>query len=283
MPTVELSSGPVDYVESGDAGPVLIFGHGPPMDHRQWGDLATRLPGYRLVFPTLPMGGHRQPMRADADLTHDGMSNILAELIEKLGFDDVTIVLNDWGGGQFMITEGIDERVSRFVLVNCEAFDNFPPGPAKLFAVLGKKPAGMWLLLQPFRLRAFRQMSAGYGGMSLRGIPDDLLRDWFGGVLSDGRIRRDFAKFATSAPGRRALLDRFERLRTCDKPVLIAWADRDPLMPADHGRRLAELYPNSRLVEIRDSSTLVGMDQPERLAEAMAEFLASTGAPPSGA
>ena len=33
-------------------------------------------------------------------------------------------------------------------------------------------------------------------------------------------------------------------------------------MPPDHGRRLAELLPQGRLVEISDSYTLLPLDQP---------------------
>lgn len=49
-------------------------------------------------------------------------------------------------------------------------------------------------------------------------------------------------------------------------------------MPREHGRRLAELYPQGRLTEIADSSTLIPEDQPERLAEVLIDFLVRTGA-----
>jgi pimeloyl-ACP methyl ester carboxylesterase len=44
-------------------------------------------------------------------------------------------------------------------------------------------------------------------------------------------------------------------------------------MPAEHGRRLAELLPHGRLVEIPDSYTLVPLDQPVALAQAIREFV----------
>jgi pimeloyl-ACP methyl ester carboxylesterase len=44
-------------------------------------------------------------------------------------------------------------------------------------------------------------------------------------------------------------------------------------MPLEHGRRLAELFPNSRLVEIPDSYTLVPVDQPVLLATQLREFV----------
>jgi pimeloyl-ACP methyl ester carboxylesterase len=52
----------------------------------------------------------------------------------------------------------------------------------------------------------------------------------------------------------------------------VVWAVRDRVMPPEHGRRLAELLPQGRLVEIDDSYTLIPLDQPARLAEAIRQF-----------
>jgi len=44
-------------------------------------------------------------------------------------------------------------------------------------------------------------------------------------------------------------------------------------MPREHGRRLAELFPHGRLVEIEDSHTLIPEDQPAALTAHLREFL----------
>ncbi|MFF3214253.1 alpha/beta fold hydrolase [Streptomyces sp. NPDC002886] len=36
MPSVALSSGLIDYEDTGGEGPVLVFGHGLPMNASQW-------------------------------------------------------------------------------------------------------------------------------------------------------------------------------------------------------------------------------------------------------
>jgi pimeloyl-ACP methyl ester carboxylesterase len=56
--------------------------------------------------------------------------------------------------------------------------------------------------------------------------------------------------------------------------VLVVWAKEDRIMPLDHGRRLAEAFPNSRLVEIADSYTLIPEDQPAALTAHVREFIA---------
>jgi pimeloyl-ACP methyl ester carboxylesterase len=51
------------------------------------------------------------------------------------------------------------------------------------------------------------------------------------------------------------------------------WATEDRIMPPEHGRRLAEIFPEARLVEIADSYTLIPEDQPGELARAIREFV----------
>jgi len=48
-------------------------------------------------------------------------------------------------------------------------------------------------------------------------------------------------------------------------------------MPPEHGRRLAELLPQGRLVEVDDSYTLIPVDQPARLAQIIREFTQPAG------
>jgi pimeloyl-ACP methyl ester carboxylesterase len=282
MPQIELSAGPIEYQDTAGAGPVLVFGHGLPMNHLQWRKVLPLLDGYRCVLPTLPLGAHRQPMHRAADLSQYGVARLLGEFVERLDLHDVTLVLNDWGGGQFLISEGQAERIGRLVLVACEAFDNFPPGrAAKALAALARVPGGVWLLFQLLRLGPVRRARGAYGGMSLRGVPDEVLDAWFAPARGSRAIRRDFAKFATSTPDRATLLAASERLRAFDRPVLVVWAGQDRLMPREHGPRLASLNPRGRLVEIEGSATLVPEDRPDRLAEVLTRFLTETGAEPA--
>ena len=57
-----------------------------------------------------------------------------------------------------------------------------------------------------------------------------------------------------------------------DRPALIVWATEDRVMPPEHGRRLAELLPGGRLVEVEDSYTLIPLDQPARVAQLVREL-----------
>ncbi|TCJ94938.1 alpha/beta fold hydrolase [Nocardia alba] len=273
MPTAHVPAGPITYADTGGAGPVLVFGHGLLMDGRQWRKVIPLLSEYRCITPTLPLGAHTEPMNPDADLTEQGVARILADFLDALELDEVTLVLNDWGGGQFMISQGRDQRLASLVLVSCTAFDNYPPAPARPASLLCRLPGGGWLLSRMFGTAFFRHSRRAYGALSKVGIPDSLYDEWFRPAVENAAIRRDLVKFATGAPSRRRLLELSEQLRTFTRPVLVVWAREDRMMPLAHADRLVALFPHASKVIVDDSWTLVPEDQPQAVAAALRAFV----------
>jgi pimeloyl-ACP methyl ester carboxylesterase len=91
--------------------------------------------------------------------------------------------------------------------------------------------------------------------------------------LTQPEIRRDTVRMLRAAGSdTELLLVAAEKLPSFDRPALVVWAAEDRVMPPEHGRRLAELLPKGRLVEVADSYTLIPLDQPVELAAAVREF-----------
>ncbi len=279
MPEIELSAGTIEYEDSGGDGPAIVFCHGLLMDGSLWRNVVPALrDDYRCVLPVLPLGGHRHPMRADADLSLRPQALLVAEFLERLDLHDVTLVLSDWGGPLLLVEQGRTERIGRLVITSCEAFDNFPPGlPGKMIALTAKLPGGIAMAMQQLKVKPLRRLPLTWGWMSKR-LPDDVMTAWFEPATKDAAIRRDLRAYCTQLVPKDELVAATERLREFDGPALVAWASEDRIMPPEHGRRLAELLPQGRLVEIPDSYTLIPEDQPEALVEAMRSFLAETDA-----
>jgi pimeloyl-ACP methyl ester carboxylesterase len=277
MPEVELSSGTIDYEDTGGSGPVVVFVHGLMMDGSLWRHVIAKLrDDFRCVAPTLPLGGHRHPMRADADLSMRGVAELLGEVLERLDLHEVTLAMNDWGGPQLLVGSRHDARIARLALCSCEAFDNVPPkGAAQLLPYIARVPGGITAAVMPFRFDRLRRLPVTYGPLSKRPVPRDVMDRWFGPAVEQREIRRDLRKYVSSAAqGRRDLLAAADTLRSFDRPALVAWASEDRLMPREHGRKLAELLPQGTLVEIADSYTLIPEDQPAVLAASLRELLA---------
>jgi hypothetical protein len=69
MAVVDLPAGPIEYEDTGGSGPVIVLLHGLVMNGTLWRHVVADLrDDYRCVAPTLPLGGHRLAMHADADL-----------------------------------------------------------------------------------------------------------------------------------------------------------------------------------------------------------------------
>jgi pimeloyl-ACP methyl ester carboxylesterase len=277
MNEIRLSAGPIAYEDIG-AGEVIVLLHGLHMNGSLWREVVPVLAvGHRCVVPTLPFGGHRTPMHAEADLTPRGVARLVGEFLQHLDLHDVTLVGNDTGGviAQLLVTED-PRRIGRLVLASCEAFDNFPPGlPGKVSAVAARMPGGLYWAGQSMRWRPLTRLPLTWGWMSKRAIPRDLLDSWFGPLREQRAVRRDVVKFVRAVDNAE-LIEAAEKLADFDRPALVAWAVEDKVMPPAHADQLATRLPSGRRVDIEDSFTLIPLDQPNRLADLIAAFIRDT-------
>lgn len=271
MKTIELSSSTIEYLDHG-TGPAIMLLHGLLMDAFLWDEVIADLSvDHRCIAPTLPLGAHRVAIDSDVDLSLKGLAAIVNELVERLELAEVTLVGNDTGGAiaQVILASG-QPWVDRAVLVSCDAFDNFPPGlTGKALFAAGKLPPALFgLFMQQMRLRPVRRLPIAFGWLTKTG--DQTTARWIKPILTRPDIRRDTVNVLRAlSADRSALVDQTEPLSRFQRPVLVAWAADDRVMPPEHGLRLAELFPQGRLVEIHDSYTLVPLDQPHQLSRAI--------------
>ncbi|MFH9573851.1 alpha/beta fold hydrolase [Streptomyces sp. NPDC017454] len=275
MPDIELSAGTIEYEDTGGDGPVVVLLHGLVHDATVWREVVADLrTDHRVIAPTLPYGAHRRPMNRPP--TPDLVNELIAEFLDRLDLTDVTLVENDCGRAQTVAARH-PERLGRLALVACEAFDNYPPGlPGKLIGVACRAPGGVSLLVRALGLKLLRQLPVGIGALTKRPVPDAIVDGWLRPLRTDPAIRCDFRHYNTHVR-RNELLEAAEGLRGFDRPALVVWATEDLMMPRAHGRRLAELLPQGRLVEVEDARTLIAEDQPELLASLLREFIAEKG------
>ncbi|MEU5535653.1 alpha/beta hydrolase [Streptomyces sp. NPDC020362] len=282
MPQIELYAGTIDYEDTGGDGPVVVLVHGLGFDATVWSEVTSDLrPDFRVLVPVLPLGSHLRPMRPDADLSAHGVARLLAEFLDRLELNDVTLVQNDAGTAQLLV--GVrDERIARLVLTSCEALDNYPPGvQGRLLHRASRVPGGLFLLLQSFRFPFLARMETSLGGMAKTRLPKDLIARWYGPLLSSRAIRRDFAKFCHGVDPQ-CYVEAARNLPGFTRPVLVAWGAEDRMMPPATGRRLAELLPNARYVEIPDARTLVQLDNPAALTAEIRRFVKEHPLPGGG-
>ncbi|MFC8833278.1 alpha/beta fold hydrolase [Streptomyces griseoincarnatus] len=272
MPEIELSAGTVAYEDTGGEGPVVVLLHGLLHDASVWRHVVAELrTDHRLIAPTLPYGAHRRPMTRPP--TPDLVNELIVEFLERLDLRDVTLVESDCGRAQTVAARH-PERLARLVLIACEAFDNYPPGlPGKMIGLACRVPGGVPLMVRVLGWKPLRRLPVGFGALTKRPLPDDVVARWLRPLRTDPAIRRDFRHYHTHVR-RTELLEAAQGLRRFERPALVVWATEDLMMPREHGRLLAELLPRGRLVELRNTRTLIAEDRPQRLASLLRWFVA---------
>ncbi|HEU4707270.1 MAG TPA: alpha/beta hydrolase [Solirubrobacterales bacterium] len=267
----KLPGGTIRYREAGQGRPI-VFVHGYLVDGRLWDGVVDRLSDrFRCLAPDWPMGAQQVAMSPDADLSPPGVARLIADFLDELGLEDVTIVGNDSGGAiSQILVANHPGRIGRLVLTNCDTHENFPPGIFKAMPPLAKLPGGMLFLSAPFRIPAVaRRAFKPFAGTK---IPDDLVASWMRPATSDSGVMRDAKKF-TAGMNKRHTLAAAEKLRTTQIPLRLLWAPGDKYFPIKYAERLAGEVKDAEIVQIPDAKTFVPLDQPQRVAEEIAAFV----------
>src|ERR671914_351374 len=215
-------------------GPPIVFVHGALVNANLWRKVVPRLDGYTRVTLDLPLGSHLESMPADADLSAPGLALMIAEAIEALGLDEVTVVGNDTGGALTqLVAVRRSERIAGLVLTSCDAFDNFPPRFFRIVFAPARIPGIIPIGFAGLRLRPLRRLPIAYGWLSKKPIDHDAEDSYVLPVLTRGEIRRDVRRVLAGLDPRYTL-DAAARPTPFYKAVVIPWAADDRLFPTEH-------------------------------------------------
>jgi pimeloyl-ACP methyl ester carboxylesterase len=253
-------------------GPPIVFVHGALVNANLWRRVVPRLDGFTRVTLDLPLGSHLEPMPKDADLTPPALADLIADSIESLGLDRVTLVGNDTGGAlSQLVATRRPERVGSLVLTSCDAFDSFPPRFFEIVLAPAKLPGTIPVGFGALRWRPLRRLPIAYGWLSNEAAEPEASDSYVLPVLTRGPIRRDVRKVLRGLDPTYTL-DAAAKLAQWDRPALIAWSENDRFFPTEHAERLAKVIPGARLEWIEGARTFSAEDAPERLASVIGEF-----------
>ncbi|MDX6285997.1 MAG: hypothetical protein QOG53_1482 [Frankiales bacterium] len=273
---VELSAGPIEVTAEGSGKPLVLL-HGLLTDERLWDPVVPLLTarGFRCFRPTLPLGSHRLPMRADADLSPSGLARLIAELIRALDLAPVTVVSNDTATAltQLLLVEHPDV-VERAILTSGDCYEYFFPPVFRPLTIAPRLPGGLQALGRAVRLRMVRKSPLAFGWLTRRGISPELARRWSEPVVTSAKIRRDTAAVLRGVD-RKITLDIAEQLHTVKVPVLLVWGADDRAFPLRLAHQLVGAFSDAQLVVVPDSSCYVPIDAPEQLVALIADFAGS--------
>ncbi len=268
---VQLSQGIIRYRESGIGEP-LVFIHGLLVNGDLWRKVVPTLAkNYRCIVPDLPFGAHSIALNRDTDLTPPGVAELIADFLTALDLTSVTLVANDTGGAftQIAITEH-PERVSRLVLTNCDAYDNFLPLALRAFEWFAFVPGFIALLGQLSKLNFIQQGLLAV--VAKHPVESRAIQSYMRPITVDKGVQHDVGKLL------RGISTRYTNIAASKfgdfaKPVLLVWASEDRFFTTKYAERLQRAFPHATLHYVKDSYAFVPEDQPEQLVQHIETFL----------
>ena len=265
------------YRRAGTGPPVVLI-HGMLNSSRHWETVATQLASdYTVIAPDLL--GHGDSATTQGDYSLGAHASGIRDVLSALGVDRATIVGHSLGGGVAMqFFYQFPQRCERLVLVSSGGLGQEVSWPLRLTAVPGAEAlvalassrAALWALDRGAeRLRA---RGAG-GARNLRAAARAL------GELEGEGARRAFLgtlRSVIGAHGQR--VNAHDRLYLAGAlPTLIVWGGRDRTIPVEHGRSAHAAVPGSRFDVLEGAAHFPHLEDPDGLAGALRDFLASTG------
>jgi pimeloyl-ACP methyl ester carboxylesterase len=264
----------VAYREMG-AGPPLALFHSALLSHREFepvvGSLSER---HRVVVPDLPLHGDSEE-RPRHPYTIDWFAEVMSGFAHEVLGPHPLIAGHD--AGAEIALHGIMNGLlapSRLVLMpnrlHCRVQHARAKAAWRAATRCGSVPGLDRVLSHATRLvftpeRAMRLSERRDPGVR------DLVRHAFADVPGNPSLARSWAKCAQAWPrgSQTHLRDLYPRLRM---PVLLLWADRDPLHPLGCAEETLRLLPEGQLRVLASTGFLMAYDDPVGLAREIVAF-----------
>lgn len=259
------------YVDEG-MGDLILFVHGTPTWSFEWRDAVRHLSRTHRCIAVDHLGFGLSSRPTDFDYTPESHARMLRELVERLGLENITLVVHDFGG-PIALPLALDAPglVRRLVVLNSWMWSLNDDADMRRAGRL----AGGWLgrflyrhmnfslrVITPSAYAERRKLTPAIHAQYLAPFPD---------ADSRGQVLWPLARaILGSSEYYDSLWRRRERL--ADVPALIIWGMKDPAFKPHMLERWKTIVPSARVVELP-----VGHwpqeESPEEVTRALREFV----------
>ena len=266
----------IGYRLAGD-GPAIVLIHGLASSSATWRRVLPRLAEQHTVL-AVDLLGHGQSAKPKGDYSLGAHASGIRDVMVALGLEQATFVGHSFGGGIAMqLAYQFPERCQRLALVASGGLGKEVTPLLRAVALPGAEFV-LPLILSTQGRNALTAVGARLRRFGLR-FDDAKSEMW------------DNYGSLTSAEGRVAFLSTVrevidlagQRVSANDKlylaaaiPTLIVWGDRDAIIPVSHAYDAHAAVPGSRLEILAGSGHFLPVQDPERLADLIADFVATT-------
>jgi haloalkane dehalogenase len=248
------------------AAPTALALHGYPTSSYLWRAVLPRLAaaGYHAIAPDLPGFGDSQPRRPG---TWERQIENLDRFRTVLSIDRLALIVHDWGGLIGLRWACDHPGVVTAIVITDSGF--FPDGKwhglAKTLQTEGEGETVLENMTRELFAAGLRQVSPS--------LPDEAIDEYWKAYGDEERRRNHLDLYRS---GQFAKLEPYRgKLAELGVPVLLLWGGGDQFAPVAGGYRFQKEIPGARLVVLDNAGHFLMEDDPERVADEIATFLAA--------
>jgi haloalkane dehalogenase len=257
------------YLDEGEGLPVILF-HGEPTWSYLWRKVMPPLLEVecRCIAPDLAGFGRSDKPTDIGWYSYDRHVELMAGLLEELDLRDATAVVHDWGGpiGMRLAIEH-PERITRLVIMDTGLFTGH------------QKMTDAWIAFRDF-VQNTEDLPVG---MLVRRAcltdPGDEVAAAYEAPFPDPASKAGTRAFplmlptSPDDPGAEAGQRVLGAMSENEAPTLTMWADSDPIIPPETGRKFCEAIGRPDPQLITGASHFLQEDAGERIGELIASWL----------
>ena len=259
------------HVDEGAGAPV-VFWHGEPTWSFLWRKVVPPVlqAGHRVILPDLPGFGRSDKPMDQGWYTYDRHTAMAARLMEDLDLRGATFVMHDWGGPiGLRVAVELADRVERLVLMDTGVFTG------------QQKMSDDWHRFAAFVARSHELPISLLVRRACHTDPGDQIAAAYDAPFPSEASKAGARAFPAILPTRRdqpgaeAGRRTLAALREDRRPMLILWADQDPVLPPQAGEALASALGQPPPVPVPDAGHFLQEDQGELVGGQIADWLGS--------
>jgi pimeloyl-ACP methyl ester carboxylesterase len=272
---VTLHGHDVGYRMAG-SGPVVLLIHGMAGSSRTWHDAMQLLArDYTVVAPDLL--GHGESAKPMGDYSLGAYASGLRDLLGALGIERATLVGQSLGGGVAMqLAYQHPEMVERLVLVGSGGLGREVSWMLRLLTLPAAEYV-MPVLFPRFARRGGEKVVAFFRNRGVRA--PHIAEIWSAyASLTETENRHAFIRTVRAVidPGGQTVCAKDRLYLAAAVPTLIAWGDRDDIIPVQHAYDAHELLPESQLEIFEGAGHFLHVEHPARFAAMLRGFIERT-------
>jgi pimeloyl-ACP methyl ester carboxylesterase len=269
---IEVEGLPTRYLTAGEGPPLLLL-HGVGDNAFDWQWVMPALAHtYQVYALDLPgSGGSAKPL---PDYSPAFFASFTTAFLDALGVERAAVVGNSLGGlVGLRLALSDPERVAALGLVSSGGLGREVTYALRSLALPGYgKLAVAWSKRRPGALQRALGRSALLFARPWR-VPREWIKEQYRLARLPGFLEAQLATLRAQVGlrgQREVLVDRLSHLRV---PTLVVWGVRDRVLPYSQGQEAAARLPEGSLELVPDCGHAPHVEQPERFASGLGEFL----------